>query len=752
MQRIWEFIFGLDRGFFSRPGEFSFRFNPSWPWQETIGAGAWNFLLVALALALVVYIYRREGRTRGVKIALGVIRAFLLLFVIALLNRPVVTLGQNRTEASILAIMIDDSVSMRVRDAGGADDSISRLEAATQLLNSNDQALLKRLSRDHQLRLYRFSRDAEPMISATQPSSIAGEGAALQELKPEGQQTQVLRSLRSVLDELQGQRLAGVVMISDGREAPASPLAEALAQVKDYGAKVFPIAIGSEAPPRNVEIQAVTVQDTAFKGDIINVRATLRATGLPAGQKVAVQLKDKKTGAVLPTVSGASEVSTAVENDQPVEVELPVKANEVGPLDLIVEALKIPGELDDEDNTRTTQIAVLDAKINVLYVDGYPRWEYRYIKNEMIRDDTVNISCLLFSADPTFRQEGDIRQDAFPGPITRFPESIEEIMAYDVVLFGDVDPQQFSDMQLQLVSDFVSKRGGGFGMVAGTQHSPQAFRNTAKFLAEQIQPIFWYCRNVSVKPGVGEALAVHPTDVGPDGRKSPILVLGRFGAGRTLFSAIDDSWRWRFYTGESIFDTYWVQQIRYLARSKKLGQRRLTLTTLRPSYELGQQIRISLRILDPKLLTQLPEQLRIDVVDAAGQLIRQETLVRQEGQPDLYVATWAGDRVGRFSVRLGSVAGGIDPIDVPIEVAVPRLELAEPQVDRTFLTRLASETNGQPVALHEAAAKLPELVPSAARTIPLEVAEPLWDAPIALVLFVLLITFEWVMRKMYGMV
>ena len=55
-------------------------------------------------------------------------------------------------------------------------------------------------------------------------------------------------------------------------------------------------------------------------------------------------------------------------------------------------------------------------------------------------------------------------------------------------------------------------------------------------------------------------------------------MLGRFGAGRTLFSAIDDSWRWRFYTGESVFDTYWVQQLRYLARSKKLGQRKLDFT------------------------------------------------------------------------------------------------------------------------------------------------------------------------------
>src|SRR5438046_7956021 len=103
--------------------------------------------------------------------------------------------------------------------------------------------------------------------------------------------------------------------------------------------------------------------------------------------------------------------------------------------------------------------------------------------------------------------------------------------------------------------------------------------------------------------------------------------MGRFGAGRTMFSAIDDTWRWRFYTGESIFDTYWVQQLRYLARSKKLGQRRLTLSSLRPGYELGEQVRLSLRILDPQLLQQLPEQIRVEVQDGGGHTARIENIL-----------------------------------------------------------------------------------------------------------------------------
>ena len=39
--------------------------------------------------------------------------------------------------------------------------------------------------------------------------------------------TQVIPSLLTVLDDLQGQRLAGVAILTDGRDTPTAPLAEA---------------------------------------------------------------------------------------------------------------------------------------------------------------------------------------------------------------------------------------------------------------------------------------------------------------------------------------------------------------------------------------------------------------------------------------------------------------------------------------------------------------------------------------------
>jgi uncharacterized membrane protein len=443
---------------------------------------------------------------------------------------------------------------------------------------------------------------------------------------------------------------------------------------------------------------------------------------------------------------------------------------------------------------------VLDAKISVLFVDGYPRWDYRYLKNTLIRDKSVDVSCLLASADFNFLQEGNKPlPSAGKNVAGHFPDTIDQLMEYDVVVLGDVDPRYFSDSQLQLINEFVN-RGGGFEMVAGERFAPQAYRNTPieallpvslshveitdptvpisqgfrpvvtkvgattsifrffadnakndEFLKHDLPEVFWYCRGITAKPSVGEVLAEHPTDIGPDGHKSPILVAGRFG-GRTLFSAIDDSWRWRFYTDEPVFDTYWVQQLRYLARNRKIGQRRLTLTADQPAYELGQQVRLTLRVIDPGLVRQLPDQIRVEERDAKDQPVRIENLVRQDSSGgETFAGSFTADKVGKFTIHLPPIVGGVDMMEVPVEVVLPRLELVDPRVDRVQLSRLASETLGKPIDLADADAEL-AAIPSAAKVLPIITGQPLWGAPITLVVFVLLITTEWVVRKLYGMV
>jgi hypothetical protein len=794
MKRLFEWLLGLEGGFLGRDGELSVSFDSHWPLQAYVGAFTWNVLLFAGAAALVWFIYRRDGRSQRLRILLGSMRLALLTLVIVLLNRPQLTVTQSRVEPSVLAVLIDDSLSMRLNDIQRGGTNQTRLAAVSQTLTAEDAKLIRELAKVHQLRFYRFSQDAMPIDvpPAEDEASTAKAISALTGIDAQGSQTRVLDSIQTVVRELQGQRLAGVVLLTDGRETEAGE-AQTVAQLGDLGAKVYPVPIGTDVGLRNLEIETLAVQDSVFSGDIVNLKVGLRGTGIPAGLPVRLVLKD---GAGTPILDNGNPVETQVVfgGDGLEQAELQFVPTATGTSDLQIEAVPIAGEIDDKDNIRSAQIAVLDANIRVLYVEGYPRWEYRYLKQELLRDKTIEVSCLLTSADASFAQEGDV-------PITRFPETLEELMEYDALVFGDVDPRQFTDSQLQLVNEFVSRRGGGFGMMAGVRFSPQKYRNTAiepllpvditrvegdsfahqniaegfrialtedgrdssifrffrdpkvndDYVKGRIQELFWYCRGITTKPGVGQTLAFHPRETGPDGRPAPLLVVGRFGTGRTLFSAIDDTWRWRYYTGEQIFNSYWVQTLRYLARGKKLGQRKMTFASERPVYQMGESTRLSVRVLDPQLLTQLPDSLRVQVQDERGQIIRDLSLLRRSGQGDMFTGGFSADRLGRLTARLVAPEVGMEDLTLPIEVAVPRLELKEPKVDRASLTRLAAGTGGQVVEL-EQAGDLPKIIPSAKKDIPLITSGPLWAAPLMLVLFTALITTEWILRKQQGLV
>src|SRR5688572_6285113 len=374
MQRWLERILGLDTGFLGREGEFSLDFNPRWPFQEHVGAVTWNVVLAVIAALLVYYVYKREGRSRFARVTLGIMRAGLLAFVIAMLNRPVLTLTQSRTEPSVLAVVMDDSISMQVRDGGAGPDggAMSRLQAVVELLNGEDQRLVRDLTAAHNLKFYRFNRDAQPLTTVTKASfapkpeegtapstqpAAAPLAEAFATLQPTGQSTQPLSSLRTVLEELQGQRLAGVVLISDGRDTPQESLADGLAAIKNFGAKIYPVAVGSEKPPQNITLESVTMQDAAFVKDIVNVRTQVRAVGYPAGHQVTLALRDKRTNQPLKNSEGKPVQETiTITSEAPQEVELNFKPTEVGTLDVAIEAVKQAGEVDEEDNTRLAQV------------------------------------------------------------------------------------------------------------------------------------------------------------------------------------------------------------------------------------------------------------------------------------------------------------------------------------------------------------------------------------------------------------
>ena len=173
MTRLFEILLGLEKGFLSHEGNLSIQFNPHWPLQQYVGGAAvWNLLLILGILALVVHVYRRDGRNRSVRIWLGVIRTALLALVLFLLNDPVLTLGQVRREPSVLAILVDDSLSMKVNDVKNAEGKpLTRLGGVDDLLTGNDSELLRQLCAVHDIRLYSFDRGVRQIASINGPGN-----------------------------------------------------------------------------------------------------------------------------------------------------------------------------------------------------------------------------------------------------------------------------------------------------------------------------------------------------------------------------------------------------------------------------------------------------------------------------------------------------------------------------------------------------------------------------------------------------
>jgi len=193
--------------------------------------------------------------------------------------------------------------------------------------------------------------------------------------------------------------------------------------------------------------------------------------------------------------------------------------------------------------------------------------------------------------------------------------------------------------------------------------------------------------------------------------------------------------------------------MRFLARGRKLGQRQLTLALDRPTYQLGEQVRIVMRVPDAKLAGQLPAEVRVQVTNDTGATVREVTLTRATGagagDADQFSGSFTADRAGALVAKLHGVAGTPD-VRLPIEISAPRLEFDQPQVDRSIISQLAALTGGK-VVEPDQATSLASLITSRQEIIPQRESRVLWNAPLVFGLMMGLLVLEWLGRKKAGL-
>lgn len=788
------------------PGEdtaWTFSWTSPWP----AGLPAWlTLVIVALGLAGVTWVYLQDSRrlSLGRRAALLGLRLSLLALLLGLLTE--LALSIDRTGLPVLVVMIDDSASMslRDRDGTGADGSspassggstpsgaavpsggVERMQRVRDALLRNGGALPKALAARHKLRFYRFSETASPLgrgeyLGAEEIGELLPE---IESLRAEGDRTRPGPALKKVLDDLRGTPPAAVVVFTDGISSTGDGdrLSGASSLAKSRLVPVFPVGTGSEEPARDVQLLDALVDEVAFVDDPITFSAKLKGHGF-AGRRVQVVLRTKDSPEVL------AEKSVRLGNDgQTTKFELIYAPHREGEIDFVLEARPLPEETNPADNAATRHVSVRREKIRVLLADSRPRYEYRYVKHLLEREKSIELQTVLQEADADFATED---RTALP----RFPVRREDLFRYDVVILGDVDPGLLGPAVFESLADFVRVRGGGLLLVAGPFHDPLSYRGTPlepllpvaldalrvpdpdATVSEGFHPeltidgrsgsamfrfadsdeesqqvwrdlpdLYWLAEAHRLRPGA-IVLAEHPVRSGEE-RRLPVVVLQRFGAGKVLMHLTDDLWRWRFRAGDAYYGRYWVQALRYLSRSKLLGQDRTAeLTVDRSVYQRGDVVALRVRFVDERLAPEEKDGVTV-LVERRGDVRRTVKLSRVPQARNVFEGQLAQLPEGTYHAWVSAPSFQEAPPARDFRVEPPQRELRLRSLDRADLVQTAEATHGTYLPIAEVERLVEELPPG--QPVPLETQEPitLWNRPEVLLLFAGLLLAEWILRK-----
>ncbi len=675
-----------------------------WSLENTWRWAPWVTLLAAIVVVTcVAYVYAREGTAAGRALKALLIGMRLALIVLVALMIAEFRLSLRRTGLPTVAVVVDDSASMGIEDRyddkkleslvarrlKSADDQRhDRLALAKSVLLPGGNDLLTAIERRYRLNLYFVSGAAR-----AQHGSLAELQQATEALEPRGESSRLGAGLRHVLGDLRGTPPAAIVLVTDGINTDGPSLAEAARGARHKGVPLFTVGLGSEQPVRDVELADLLVDEVVFVDDVVNFQFKLTATGL-AGKTATVVLREKDDPAVL-----AETKVTLAADGQSERVQLPYRPTKVGQFEYVVEVEPMADEAQSENNRQQRLVSVRKEQIKVLLVQAYPNYEFRYLKNMLDRDSTIELKTVLQDADLEYTELDHTALRVFP--VRR-----EELFAFDVVIFGDVNPSYLSASAMQNLAEFVEKKGGGVAFIAGPSFTPVGYRNTP---LEPLFPVDLSSVSSGQNQSHDEGFVVEPTELGMaspqmqlgdtpaetariwqdlppmywslevghvkpaarvlaeregNGRSEPLFLMQYVGAGKVLFHATDDTWRWRYRVGDVFFARYWVQAIRYLSRTKLLGKdHAIELSVDRREYRRGEPVRLRARFIDEREAPAEDEGVSV-MIEREGQKNQRVTLVRHATDRGVFEGALEGAMDGRYHAWLVTPAlEGRRPLD-----------------------------------------------------------------------------------------
>ena len=730
-----------------------------------IGApGPAAVIFVAGAAAAAWGYARARGASLPVRVGLALARVTALAAVAFCLSRPGLVLQTAVPQQSFVAVLLDDSRSMRIADGGRARSDFVR-EAF-----GPDGPILDGLGARFKLRLLRFADTTDRLESAA-------------DLAFDGGETHLPRALERARQELSSVPLSGLVVVTDGADnGGAGELDDVIAGLKSRSIPVFTVGVGREKFDKDVELVRVDVPAAVLKGTSVTAEVRVAQRGL-GGTKVQLLVED--AGRVVQS----QEIRLPADGESGA-ARVHLTASEAGPRAFRFRIAPQPGESIVQNNRQDVIIQVADRREKILYLEGEPRFELKFARRAVEGDKNLQLVCLERTSQGKFLRLDVDDADELAGG---FPKTREELFRYRGIVLGSVEAGFFTSDQLRMIAEFVSQRGGGLLALGGRNsfaeggyaHTALADvlpvvleEKSAPFFAEmKVEPTSYGMTHGVTQLGASEAESASAwgrlppvTARNPVRRTRPgavtllvgrgealdapqvVLAHQRYGAGKSLAFTLHDSWLWQMHADippeDRTHENLWRQLLRWLVGGVP-GPVGVVVSP--PRTAPGTSATITATVSDETYLHVNDAQVIARVTDPKG-AVREVPLEWTVGKDGEYRGTFPAPDRGSYVVQVEARRAGrvLGTDEAHVEAGDLDTEYFGAEMRRPLLERIAEQTGGR-FYTADTAARLAEDLPYSGGGATVQEEKPLWDMPVLFLAVAGLLSSEWGIRKRRGL-
>ena len=567
-----------------------------------------------------------------------------------------------------------------------------------------------------------------------------------EKLAARGGATKLGSAIESIVSRERAGPIAGIVVITDGQGNKGVSADAAMIAAANAGIPVYPIGIGSTQVARNAQVADLQVPPRVFPGDRFKVKALITAFGLE-GTSARVRLFSVDSKGTEAEVEEDSDDVRLGKDGEPVPVSFEVTREKVGKRRYLVRLDPVNKESESRDNQRDAIVRVIERKTNVLLMAGGPTREFRFLRNQLYRDQSVTTHVWLQSAKEGADQESDVL-------LNEFPTTRDQMYFFDCIVAFDPDWRELSSSQTALLERWVAEQAGGLVLVAGPVNTPEWTRkprgDSAMDDIRKLYPVSFYSQGSAIRKlgrfggaesfplqftregkateylwigdsaskssdswssfdGVFGYYAVNESKAGADvlayfadpntliGERLPIYFASQFyGAGRAFFQASGEMWRVR-RLDVAYFEEYYNKLIRWASQGRLLrDSRRGVLLADRERCWMGDTISLQAILRDAQDQPMTMEQVEVTVVrpdDTTGKVTLRTNPAAV--RPGTYSGQFIASVEGEFRVTLPIPdSPDFEALTASVTATIPDLEKERPQRNDALLTKLAEKTQG----------------------------------------------------------